>query len=159
MRALVIALTFIAASAGAVRAEGGRPERGPSAGIPPRGSVADRIRATGFGAGIRPTLSDEYLVKRAEAIDAYFAQNVIDSLCTMATEVEYGMLERDTATRGIGRGKGNILADEPDKNIYATTLKAAMLAWVEPAQGGREARRLMRRRTRLGRPDEPAVSL
>lgn len=96
---------------------------------PPRGSVADRIRATSFAAAVRPPLSDEDLVKRVEAINAFYAQSVIDTLCIMAAEVEFGMLEMDGATRGVGRGTGNILADEPDKNIYARTLKAAKLAW------------------------------
>ena len=99
-----------------------------------RGSVADRIRATGHGAAIRPPKSDEDIVKDAEATEAFYAQRVIDSLCTMAAEVEYGMLKLDGETRDTRIhdriiGKGSILADEPDKNIYATTLKAAKLAW------------------------------
>lgn len=96
-----------------------------------RGSVADRIRATGLGAAIRPPLSDEDLVKRAEAREAFYAQSVIDILCIMAAEVEIGMLELAGATRNTVErrfGKGSILADESDKNIYATTLKAAKLA-------------------------------
>ena len=122
-QAVAVAVAVVAAVMGGV-ASG----KEPSAGIPPRGSVADRIRATGFGAAVRPPLSDEHLVKRAEAIEAHLAQSVIDTLCTMAAEVEYGILDLSGATRGKGRGVGNILAGEPDKNIYATTLKAAKLS-------------------------------
>ena len=94
------------------------------------GSVADRIRATGFavGDGDRPPLSDEDIVARVESIDRYIALSVIDILCSMAAEVEYGILELSGATRGKGRGAGNILAGEPDKNVYVTTLKAAKLS-------------------------------
>ena len=44
------------------------------------GSVADRIRATGFavGDGDRPPLSDEDIVARVESIDRYIALSVID---------------------------------------------------------------------------------
>lgn len=95
-----------------------------------QGSVADRVRATGFavGDGDTPPLSDENIVARVEAIDDYFALSIVDILCSMAAEVEYGILELSGATRGKGRGVGNILAGEPDKNVYATTLKAAKLS-------------------------------
>ena len=85
---------------------------------------------TGFGAAIRPPQSDEDIVKQAEAAEAHYAGSVIRTLCIMAAEVEYGMLELAGATWTKRTfGKGSILADEPDKNIYATTLKSAKLAW------------------------------
>lgn len=116
MRTLAIALAFIAASAGAGQAEGGRPERE---------SVADRIRATGFAAA-KPSLSDEGLVKRAESIDAEYARAVIDVLCEMAAEVEFGMIELELSMETRGGIKTFFV--RPDKNIYAVTLKAAKLA-------------------------------
>ena len=82
-----------------------------------------------MGDGDRPPLSDEDIVARVESIDRYIALSVIDILCSMAAEVEYGILELSGATRGKGRGAGNILAGEPDKNVYVTTLKAAKLSW------------------------------
>lgn len=102
------------------------PEREPSAGLPPRKSVADRIRATGFAAA-KPSLSDEDLVKRAESIDAEYARAVINILCEMAAEVEFGMIELELSMETRGGIKTFFV--RPDKNIYAVTLKAAKLAW------------------------------